>query len=472
MTKSNVSPINKMKPRTNLDGLVNVVTGLGTSKSKRSTNMWVYDLINQWQQLDACYQTNWIARQICDVPSQDMTREWRTIQSDGAEQIAAVEQELGIQSACEECLSWSALFGGAGLLMLTGQDLGKPLRVNQVKKGDLERVIVFDRWELSAQQLNTWDVLAPNYLQPEFYTIQGGHQRIHWSHVARFYGERLPRRQIAQTQGWGDSVLRKCLADISDMVAAKDGIAELMQEANIDVLKRDGLAAELASDQDEAVLKRYELFSLMKSNINMALLDGEEDIERKTLNLGGAAPVIELFMTWISGSAEIPVTKLFGTSAKGLNATGEGDMKNYYDRIRGDQNSRLSPPVRVLDEVMVRSALGNFPSDFDYKWNVLSQPNMVEVEQANLLSAQKDQLYLDMGIITPSQIMRNLQADEQYQFDDNAIEEMEELEDPNLLGKLASSQEKHIDPDGESLTEEEEEQEEYEEGENKPNHKG
>ena len=82
-----------------------------------------------------------------------------------------------------------------GLLMLTGQDLSKPLNMNQVKKGSLERVLCFDRWDLAATTINTWDVLAPNYLQPEYYTLRGGSQEIHWSHVVRFYGLKLPKRQ-------------------------------------------------------------------------------------------------------------------------------------------------------------------------------------------------------------------------------------------------------------------------------------
>ena len=36
-----------------------------------------------------------------------------------------------------------------------------------------------------------------------------------------------------------------------------DGIAELMQEANIDVITRQGLSDELASDQDDAITNRY-----------------------------------------------------------------------------------------------------------------------------------------------------------------------------------------------------------------------
>ena len=417
------------------DGLVNVVSGLGGNKSKSSHNEWQYDLLNNWQQLDAAYQTNWIARQIVDVTANDMTREWRRIKAKDAEVIESIENELSVQHHVNTAIAWARLFGGAGILMCTGQDLGKPLKVNQIKKGDLRKLLVFDRWELSATQYNTYDVMADNYLMPEFYIIQGGTQQVHHSHVIRFYGERLPRRQMAQVQGWGDSVLRKCITDVADIVAAKMGISELMQEANVDIIKREGLSDDLASDQDNAIIDRYTLFSMMKSNIQMALLDGDEEYDRKTLNLSGVAPILEIDMAWISGAAKTPVTKLFGTSAQGMNATGDGDLQNYYDDIRSEQLT-LGLSMRHLDEVLVRSAVGSFPDDYDYVWNPLSKEDEVATEQANLLRAQKSTIYLAENIIQKSQVMRELQASEEYQFEDGAIDEVEENEDANLFEDL------------------------------------
>ena len=66
--------------------------------------------------------------------------------------------------------------------------------------------------------------------------------------------------------GWGDSELRRTIDEIADMVAAKDGIAELLQEVNIDIVTRTGLTDELTTDRDDSIIKRYELFSLMNND--------------------------------------------------------------------------------------------------------------------------------------------------------------------------------------------------------------
>ena len=418
---------------TNMDSLTNVMTGLGTAKSKRSYNQWEPAVLNDYTQLDSCYVSNWIARKICDIPAEDMTREWRRIKCDGAEKVEALEQEFLLPNVFQEAATWAALYGGAGVLMITDQDLTKPLNINRLGKGCLKRLIVLDRYDMSSGTLNTWDILASNYLKPEYYNVRGGSMQIHHSHFALFMGERLPLRHMAQTQGWGDSKLRKCIEDITDMVAAKNGISELMQEANIDVVTRTGLTDELSTDQDDVIMQRYELFSMMKSSIQMALLDGEEKLDRMTLNLSGVAPIIEQFMTWISGAADIPLTRMFGTSAKGMNATGEGDDKNYNNSIRAGQRSQLAEPLRTLDQVLVRSALGAFPADFDYMWNPLAQPDTVQIATANKTRAETNIMYLDAGIVQKSQVMRELQANEEYQFDEAELDELEGLEEGNMF---------------------------------------
>lgn len=429
------------------DGLVNVVSGLGTAKSKRSHNSWQYDLLSNWQQLDAAYQSNWIARQVVDVPAQDMTRKWRKIKSEGAEDIEGAEQQIRMQDRVQEAISWARLYGGAGILMVTGQDLSKPLVVDKVKKGDLTRLIVFDRFDMMARTINLYDILAENYMSADFYTIHSGHTHIHWSHFARFHGERLPRRQMVRTHGWGDSVLRKCIEDISDTVAAKGGISELMQEANIDVITREGLSEDLTSDQDKNIIDRYALFAQMKSILNMALLDGSEKLDRHTLQLSGVAPILEILMSWVAGAARIPVTKLFGTSAKGMNATGEGDLNTYYDDISAAQQTIMGEPLRILDEVLVRSALGSFPKQYDYEWPGLRDINELETAQAQFQNAQTDAKYLESGVVQLSQVQRKLQSDELYQFDDDKIEELEGLEESNMFETMPIMGEEEEKPD-------------------------
>lgn len=422
-----------------VDGLENVATGLGSKNDKSIYRKWTMPfLANNYIELESCYLGNWIATKIVDLPAEDSCAGWRVIKSSRAEDIARHELEIGYRHTVQEALQWSLLYGGAGILMLTGQDLEKPFNPAKVKKGVLESSIgglrAFDRYDLSGQEFNIYDVLAPNYMEPTYYVLRGGTTRIHYSHVVRFKGKNLPKRYIQHTEGWGDSYLRRVLEDISDIVEAQGGVASLMKEANVDVFRAEGLFKQLSTNQDSAIINRYQLLNILKSSMQAIVLDKNEEYDRKTLQLSGVADVIDNFMTWISGASGIPTTKLFGTAAKGLGATGEGDMRNYYDMLHGIQNNTISPALRTLDEVLCRSAIGSYPNDFDYQWNPLEKENQLQRAQIRKLDSERHISYIDSGVVNPAQVQRELQANEVYQFDDDAIEKVEQhYNDPLAL---------------------------------------
>lgn len=410
------------------DGLMNSLTKLGTERSKRSHFSWSYGNINNFQQYEAAYQESWIARRICDVIPSDMVREWRDIKCDKADEIRSEEDRLRLTSHLVTALTWARLYGGAGLVMITDQDLTKPLDPRKIKKGGLKRLMVLDRWYLSAGDMRIDNVLDENFLLPSHYIVPSSKALIHESHVVRIVGEPLPMRLSLQAQGWGDSALRQALEVVQDFTASVAGVAESMQEFNVDTIRKEGLFNELGSDQEDAIIRRFQAWGMMKSLFNVSLLDGEETYDRNSLTYSGIADILETQMKLVAGASHTPVTKLFGDSAKGLNATGEGDDINYNSFIRSEQVAKLDPALRRLDEVLVRSALGAFPDDFNYVWKPLDVQDPGELAQSNKTQADADIAYLDAGVVTISQIQRNLQASERYQFDPARIDELERIE--------------------------------------------
>ena len=419
------------------DGLINLMTALGTQRSKRAHFQWAYGNMVNYGQFEAAYQESWLARRIVDVIPSDMIREWREIKCDKADEVRAEEDRLQVAAKVEEALRYSRLYGGGGLLMITDQDLTQPLDPTKIGKGGLKRLVPLDRWYLSAGDVNVMDILSEDYMLPSFYMINGAKDAIvHRSPVIRFIGEPLPLRLSLQVSGWGDSALRQAMEVVEDFVSSVGGIAESMQEFNVDTIRKPGLMDDLGTDQGTAILKRFETWAMMKSSIRVSLLDGEEDYQRNSLTYSGIADIIELQMKMVAGAAHTPVTKLFGDSAKGLNATGEGDDVNYNTYIKSQQSSKLDPALRKLDEVLVRSALGSFPDDFNYVWRPLDIPDPNEEATANKTQADADIAYLDAGVVSISQIQRNLQAKEKYQFDPARIDELEKLENEVPLEEM------------------------------------
>lgn len=412
----------KPRIRVTSDGLMNVMTGMGTDRDRRMFNRFQFGMMQDFGDLEAAYIENWIARAIIDIPVEDSTREWRGFAVDDAATISNAEKLFNVQGITQEAFKWAGVYGGAGVLMFTDQPFDRPLSVEKIKKGSLRRLLVLDRMFINGQQFNVTNPLEENYMLPDYYVVNGGVQQIHYSHFVKAPGAPLPMRLRMVNGGWDDSRLRRCLEDIKDAVSAKGGIAALIQEANIDVINRDNLANDLGSgDMDDAIARRYNVFGMMKSLYRLALLDGTEKFERKQISFGGLGDVLSSMMEWTSGAAGIPMTRLFGLQSKGLGDSGQGDMNNYYNTIRGGQEAQYRPFLKRIDEVLIRSTLGVMPDGLDFEFAPLAQPTDTELSAQRLADAQADDIRLQQRVVKPSQVAQKLMEQGIYAIDESDI---------------------------------------------------
>ena len=114
------------------------------------------------------------------------------------------------------------------------------------------------------------------------------------------------------------------------------------------------------------------------------------------------------FMMDISGACEIPVTKLFGRSPAGMNATGESDLSNYYEMITRRQESILRPIYDKLFPILFLSVCGFIPDDLDYSFKPLRIPS--EEEKASLTNQYTNNIIqaYQAGLITQKTAIKEL----------------------------------------------------------------
>lgn len=392
-----------------LRGFVNTVSGLGTARDKAVQGAWSFQRLDR-QQLEAAYRSNWIARKAVDVPAFDMMREGWSWQGDGdtIERIEAEEKRLNLRHKIHMALRWSRLYGGAALIMSDGAaDPSEPLDVSAIGLGGLRYVQVIDRAFLSADDIDD-DPASDTFLQPRWFNLVStvrGHFRLHHSRVISFLGRELPLRSFTVVDWWGDSVLDAIEAAIRDAEQVQRGISALVQEAKIDVIKVPDLTMKVSTQEmRDALQARFDLAGRLKSVINTLVLDAEEDYEQKQLTFSELPNVLRLYLSIVSGAADIPATRFLGQSPDGMNATGESDLRNYYDRLKAEQELVLRPRIEPLYEAVVRSALGDYPSDVRFEFNPLWQLSDKERAEVNKLDADAMMVLANSGVV-PAEVL-------------------------------------------------------------------
>ena len=370
------------------DTLQNFLSGLGLARDKGSSYASMYSLIElQQPQLEMAFRGDWIARKIVTIPAFDSTREWRRwLASDKQiEQLEETEREWNIRGKIQELLIKSRLYGGAALIIGLDEGQEKELNLERVGKDALKFLHVVNRHQLSHGQLVD-DILSPYYGEPEYWQRQTNDPslqlaKIHPSRVIRMVGNEKPDR-IAANEVWGDSVLQVVDDAIKAAGLVGGSIAALIAEAKFDIIKIPNMTSIVATAEGrERLTNRFAYANANKSIINTVVLDKEEEWDRVSVAFAGMPDILQMYLLIAAGAADIPVTRLLGQSPAGLNATGESDIRNYYDRLHADQEMKLRPTLEQLDEIIIRTTLGKRDENIWYEWNPLWQ--MSEVEKAD-----------------------------------------------------------------------------------------
>ncbi|MDN7790455.1 DUF1073 domain-containing protein [Burkholderia contaminans] len=419
------------------DALSNLVAGMMTARDKRSHSKFRRGDIIDREELTVMYRHNWLARKIVDAPAEDMTREWLKLETDdedSKQKLEKAEKRYGLIARVGDNLKWGRLYGGSALyISIAGDDPAQPLHVDKIRKGSLLGFVVLDRWQLMPDTLLMQiDLERPDYWRPTRFRVANTSQAIHSSRLIFADGALLPWDELRRNQYWHDSVLQAAYDELRNDETVAGSTASMMFEAIVNVLQVDGLRDMLSTDEGtKLVQKRFELVSMLKSFIGMTLLDKNDTYEQKTMSFSGLDAVGGMFQQRVAGAADIPATRLFGQAPKGLNATGDSDIRNYYDGLKSRQEQELRPQVELIYDVMSMSMLGHRLDDLVIEFNPLWQLTEAEQAAADKARAETDKLYLvDMGLPMERQVMTRLQANDTYQITDEDIDLAVSLNEP------------------------------------------
>jgi phage-related protein (TIGR01555 family) len=450
-------PYSKSQPPLSFaDALMNAQTGMGVVGYDPTVQLeYTLTPFMQQYQCENAYCNSFIIGRLIELPAQHMTREWRTIHIEGDDKgndvdvIRDAEVSLNVKAAFTEAMQWGDLYGGALLVMgLDGEDLSEPLDPTTVTKGQLTSLTVIDRWQVTASDSFVLDPLAPNFRYPEFYVINtstSARYTIHSSRCLRFDGTKLPRLAWLRNGRWHASTIQRVLSTVKDFEASMKSSSKAMQEGSVDVYKIEGLYERLTDADGQSLIRnRVKLAADLKSIYRALVIDAKDAMDRQPVDVSGYDALLEKHQDMVCGAAEMPATLLFGRPPTGMDSTGESDTRNWYDTLSIKQEFKLRPLINQFDQVMVRSALGYFPDNYEFDFNPLWQMDDGETATTQLAQAQARQIYLTAGCLKPETVAADLLAEG---FSSNLTEEdVDEIADYNEPITPTDNQGNPIDP--------------------------
>jgi phage-related protein (TIGR01555 family) len=409
--------------RTN-DSFQNATANLGwgtNNQSSASQYALSYQSRNRIN-LEAAYRGSWVVRAAVDAMPEDMTRCGIEMSGLEPEDISLIERDmmrLAIWDALCDDGKWANLYGGClAVMLIDGQDFATPLRVETIAKDQFKGLLILDRWMVSPPVGEVVTEFGPDMGKPVFYNVIADYAaipkaKIHYSRVIRLDGMDLPFYQRVSENGWGLSVLEPMWDRLIAFDSASVGAGQLIYKAHLRTMTIEGLREVIAMGGPAlAGLKaQIEFTRFAQTNEGITLVDGKDKFEAHTYAFSGLSDMLTQFAQQLCGALGMPFTRLFGQSPTGLGATGEGEMKQWEEKVRQQQERRLRNPLHRLLSVMSMSTLGKpLPDGFGFEFRSLQEMN--EAEKAEIAVKKVDAVTkaVDAGVQKASSAMKDLKA--------------------------------------------------------------
>ena len=410
-----------------MDGYSNAAAFLGEESPLISAGTFVRNNLSaKTNLLTTTYRVSWLAKRIIDMPSEDMTRAWYSLSAflpDGAlDDLKRLEATHSVKQELTNAIRWGRLYGGSvALMVIRGEEdkLDQPLDMDMLLPDCFQGLLVLDRTQgIEPSMELVKDLDDPDFGLPAYYTVDlemdDLHSvRIHHSRILRFIGRELPRSETVAENYWGASELEHIWDELQKRSAASANIAQLIFQANVTTLKMGDLGANLAYGSDRmrnSVLETLQNENRLRTSYGLQVMSAEDSLENHSYSFAGLSDIYEAFMMDMAGAAEIPATKLFGRSPQGLNATGEADLRNYYDMIAQMQERILRPALEKLLPVMAMSCWGYVPVDLGIVFEpVMTSSPAERAELVQKLSGDVIEGY-KCGLFTREQAIAELKS--------------------------------------------------------------
>lgn len=340
-----------------------------------------------WMLLTYMYKTHGIIQTAIDVPILDAIRGGLDLKSGelDPDELKDMDDDLeedGILDTIGEACKWARLYGGAALIINTDQDPATPLVIKNVKKLELYAA---NRWELGSPQRVA-----------EYYDFYG--KRLHNSRVITIKGKEAPYILRWQLAGWGMSEIERMVEDFNRYIKTNEVLYELIHEAKIDVYRLKNLNANLATSAGtNGTMRRVQLMNQLKSFEDAVVLDMDDEYEQKQLAFTGLAEVVKENRISIAASLRMPMTKIFGLSASGLNS-GEDDIENYNAFVESEVRQPMRKVVRKVLNLLTVMKFG-FEADIHFDYKPLRVLGAVEEETVKTSKQNRYLSEYDRGLL-------------------------------------------------------------------------
>lgn len=396
-------------------------------------------------QMCAIMAQHWLIAKACDVPGKDsirngydvVTETGDDIPEQAAKLIKVHDRRMGINRQMREFLQLGRTFGiRIAFFDVRSTDpdyYEKPFNIDGVTPGSYRGIVQVDPYWCSpmlagrdASQPDT-----PSFYEPTWWMING--RKYHRSHLIVYRTGNSPDILKPQYLYGGVPIPQKIMERVYAAERTANEAPMLVQTKRTSVWLTD---MAMFAAQGDAAAQRMREWTQYRDNYGVKLGDKEGDaFQQFDTALGDLDSVIMTQYQLVAAAADVPATKLLGTSPKGFNATGEYDEASYHETLRSIQEHDLTPLLERHHLLLMRSVIRpqtGVDLLLTVAWRPLDAPTAQELAATNLTKAQTGAALIAAQVISSEDELRRIATDPTSGYKDLGLDRQPAPDDGDI----------------------------------------
>jgi phage-related protein (TIGR01555 family) len=387
-----------------------------------------------------------------EVIAGERTRKWIEFEAigdkDKSDRISAIENrlnELRARDILRKVISYDGFYGRGHLYLDTGDgqdpgELGTDIgngrsKLSQSKispKHPIRALKAIEPVWTYPTNYNASDPLADDWYRPDVWYVMG--KRIHRSRLIPMITREAPDL-LKPAYSFGGVPLTQLMKPAVDIwLRTRDGIGDLIAAFTTYVLSTD-LSTLVQQGGEEKLLRRIAFFNECRDNHGLMVLHKDkEEFTNVSAPLSSLDILQQQSQEHVATAASIPLVKYIGDQPSGLNASSEGTIRMFYDTMSADQEAHDRPIIQTLVDFVQLSLFGDIDEEITFKFKSLWALDGKEEAEVRKTRADTDQIYVDLGAISPEEVRANLATDPASPYDGLDIEDMPSLLEEEMAG--------------------------------------
>ena len=383
-----------------------------------------------------------------ETTSTEMTRKWLEVVSKGSgdksDKISKITKRMG-ELKVRELFTRAALldgfFGRAQIIMSFKTDDDRtrqlPLDISPagVRKGSLQSLQCIEPYWSTPYSWNASYPERSDFYKPQSWYIMG--RKTHATRLLTFIGREVPDILKPAYNFGGMSLTQLMQPYVNAWLRTRKSVNDLINNFSVTMLATDMSTTLEDGNDGSGLLNRLQMFTLNRNNQGVGAINKDsEEIVQVNTPLSGLSELQAQSQEHMSAPAHIPLIKMFGVTPTGLNATGEGEIKVWYDHVGAMQQNLFGPQMEILLKVLQLDLFGAIDDELGFQWAQLDEPTGKELSEIRKSDADAGVAYINAGVISPDEERERLQDDPDSGYNNLNGPAPEPQPDPNMEMQL------------------------------------